>query len=324
LQLLCTIQLIVAFRALRRIIHGASAPPGRRAKKHEEFVAVPRLPEGTNALAVWPKQPPANYLGQLEPEFQERFASWWQDVKLEDCYFYHRVRLRDGKTIDGVWNLLGCEAEYLGGVKLRGRRVLELGPATGWLTTWMEQQGADVVGFDLGWELAPDLLPLAQFDGNELRAGQVEFVSRVTNSWWLLHREHELSAKAIYGSIYDLPADIGQYDISIFGAILLHLRDPFLALQQVARRTDEAIVVVEPLAFEIDQSGHSLARWNPTQGRNPNGWWNHSPGELIDMLKVLGFPRATVTYHRQEYRPESDPTSAHVEAPMFTVVASRD
>ena len=299
--------------------------PARRAlgPEPEVIVEIPPLPPGKSALTVWPQVPPPGYRGQLEAGFQLSLARQWEGVSLADCYFYHRVRLADGRIVDGVWNLLGGEHEYLGGVPVRGRRVLELGPASGWLTTWMEQQGADVVGFDLGWDLAPDLLPLPQFDPAELRQDQIEFVAHVQNAWWLLRREHGLSARAVYGSIYELPTDIGRYDVAVFGSILLHLRDPFLALRQAAERTDEAIVVVEPLAHDASEVKEPIARWNPTHGVSPNGWWAHSPGLITSMLSVLGFTDCSVTYHWQPYRPELRAAAAHVDTANYTVVARR-
>jgi len=121
----------------------------------------------------------------------------------------------------------------------------------------------------------------------------------------------------------DLPADLGRFDISVFGSILLHLRDPFLALSQAAERTDEAVVVVEPLAHDGADLDQPVLRWNPTRGVSPNGWWNLSPGAVTEMLAVLGFPNSTVTYHREPYRPESDPGSCPVDVTNYTVVARR-
>jgi len=41
------------------------------------------------------------------------------------------------------------------------------------------------------------------------------------------------------------------------------------------------------------------------------------------MLKVLGFPNATVTYHRQPYRPENNPVEGATSLVNYTVVARR-
>jgi hypothetical protein len=185
----------------------------------------------------------------------------------------------------------------------------------------MELNGASVVGFDLGWDLGQDLIPLPGFDLARMRPDMVVRTCLSQNAWWYLHRDHGLSAKAVYGSIYDLPQDIGRYDVSVFGSILLHLRDPFRALEQAAQRTEQAIVVAEPLAAELLNLG-SVARWNPTGGMNPTGWWHHSPGVIVDMLAVLGFPQSTVTYHHQPYKDE-DIEGRQVDVAYFTVVARR-
>jgi hypothetical protein len=294
-------------------------PPRRPLGPRPEFVAAPALRH--MPFCVWPLPPPPGYLGQLDDAFQREMAARWQDIELADCYFYHRVQLKDGRIVEGTWNLIGGESEYLGGVDVAGRRVLELGAASGWLTVWMEQKGATIVAFDLGWQLVQDLLPLAHIDLQELSRQAIVRVGVGQNAWWYLHRNYGLLAKAVYGTCYELPADIGRYDISVFGSILLHLRDPFRALEQAAERTDEAIVVVEPLILEVTGLG-PVARWNPTRSTNPTGWWNHSPDVIVDMLSVLGFPKVTVTYHQQPYSREDIP-GHHQDVAFFTVVARR-
>jgi O-methyltransferase len=272
---------------------------------------------------VWPAEPPPGYLGQLDPEFQRRLAQRWADVRLEDCYFYHCSLLPDGSFVDGPWDLLDNESEYLGGIDLAGRSVLEFGPASGWITVWMAKQGADVVILDLGWDLSTDLIPLAQFELAQTRWEQVAFAGRVENAWWYLRKAYGHSARAVYAPIYDLPADLGRYDVSVFASILLHLRDPFRALEQAAAVTDDTIVVVEPLGVPAEDIDRPILFWNPTESANPNGWWLLTPGVITNMLAILGFPNSTVTYHRQYFRPETAPGSAPVEATLFTVVARR-
>jgi len=88
-------------------------------------------------------------------------------------------------------------------------------------------------------------------------------------------------------------------------------------------RTDEAIVVVEPLRHGPEDAGRPVLQWNITRGVSPNGWWGLSPGVVTDMLGVLGFPNSTVTYHRQPYRPENNPVDGSTALTNFTVVARR-
>jgi O-methyltransferase len=294
--------------------------PPRLPAPDPDFVQVPA--EGPTPLRVWPRSAPAGYLGQLDEGFQTEMAGWWAEVDLSDCHFYHRVRLRDGRVIDGPWNLLDGEEEYLGAVPVEGRRVLEFGPASGWLTAWLEQQGASVIAFDAGWDLNVDLMPVHGLDLDALRRDSLVQLCRLHNSWWYLHRDYSLTAKAVYGSIYNLPDDVGSFDISIFGSILLHLRDPFRALAEGAERTRDTIVVVEPLLPDLVNKG-AIARWNPSRSLNTSAWWHHSPSLIVDMLRVLGFPDVTVTYHQKPYRvqPGNDP---HRDSPLFTVVGRRE
>ena len=69
-------------------------------------------------------------------------------TSLQDCYFYHSMEIPGWGEVRGEWDLRGGEAAYLGNVDLKDKRVLELGAASGFLSFYMERQGADVVGYD--------------------------------------------------------------------------------------------------------------------------------------------------------------------------------
>ena len=61
----------------------------------------------------------------------------------------------------------------------------------------------------------------------------------------LAHRAHASRAKVVTSSVYELPRAIGPVDVSTFGAVLLHVRDPFLALQRALCHTRERVVVTD-------------------------------------------------------------------------------
>ncbi len=165
-----------------------------------------------------------------------------------DCWFYHTIDLPGLGTVAADWDLRGGVDDYLGHVPLAGKRVLELGTASGFLAFEMEKRGAEVVAFDLAPGLAPDVLPLAGYaDLAGLLAGYGAFYARLRNSFWLGHRLLNSRAKVVYGDIYHVPAAFGPVDVSTFGCILLHLRDPFLALASAARLTRETLVVTDRL-----------------------------------------------------------------------------
>lgn len=253
-------------------------------------------------------------------------------LTLADCWFYHTVDLPGHDTIYGQWDLRAGVDDYLGRVDFRGKRVLEVGTASGMLCFAMEQRGANMVAFDLApeadWDLVPhaghpDLEAVLQFKKGEL--------GRLRNSYWYSHRVLKSQAQVVYGSVYHMPAAIGPVDISTFGSILLHLRDPFLALANAARLTRETIVVTDIHRADSSWWRRFTQRFGLTRDKQatpaltflPNAsnphqvdtWWALNPEVVKRFLGVLGFENARVTYHTQLY--------GNKPHQLFTVVAQR-
>jgi len=61
---------------------------------------------------------------------------------LNDCYFYHTVDVPGVGRVTGEWDLRAGVREYLGSVPFAGKRVLEIGPASGFLSFFMEREGS--------------------------------------------------------------------------------------------------------------------------------------------------------------------------------------
>lgn len=215
----------------------------------------------------------------------------------------------------------------------------------------MESKGADVVGFDLSSERSWDLVPFAKLDVASHAAAMKLHIEKLKNGWWFAHRVLGSKARAVYGDIYAVPKEIGPVDIATFGAILLHLRDPFQALFNVLQLTRETVIVTDlhpeqPTGSPIG----SLIPSRPVEGlrqlvrrflgrrmtfdsSNPVGtlhflpnyrsdnpdmavtWWCFPPAVICEMLGVLGFEKTTVTEHLQLFRGK--------RVRMFTVVAAR-
>ena len=54
------------------------------------------------------------------------------------------------------------------------------------------------------------------------------------NSYWLSHRVLGSKAKVVYGSAYDIPKELGEFDISTVACVLLHKEHPLSILEEVA------------------------------------------------------------------------------------------
>jgi O-methyltransferase len=278
-----------------------------------------------SALSWWPSFGPEGYLGQLTDEFQHALADERRALARADCSFYHAVDLPDGEVVPGPWDLRGHEAEYLGDVALAGRRVLELGPASGHLTYFMERAGADVVAFDAGYDVSIDLHPApGEMDTRKLRLDHARMINDVQNSWWYLHREYASKARMIYGNIYALPADLGEFDVSVFASILLHLRSPVAALEQAACRTRETIVVTEPWALGRELLHDNIMQIFPfgDAGRW-TVWWQISAGAVAQMLHTMGFRKAETFEHKQKHQFGHVASAGYEDIQMYTVVAQR-
>jgi O-methyltransferase len=262
--------------------------------------------------------------GQLAEDFQERLALAHAGAGPDQCDFYHTMELGEGEVIEGAWDLRGGERSYLGHVDVAGQRVLELGPATGHLSFFMERQGADVVAFDLAPGMAADIVPQEGHDIEAHRRLSLVYAERVRNSWWYGHRKLGSRCRAVYGDIYRLPGDLRRFDVSIFGAILMHLSKPFFALQQAAALTDKAIVVTDSipsLPAPLDASACEFAPVDTT--RSVVVWWQLTPGAVIRMLRVLGFLEFSVHYHVQKHHAHHDLGNPAAETLLYTVVAER-
>lgn len=97
--------------------------------------------------------------GQLDSVGQRELRDKYQSVRADECEFYHSMTFDDGTEHTGAWDLRGREVEYVGSVSLNGARVIDYGPASGWLTFWMERQGAEVVAFEVGAGSTVDVIP---------------------------------------------------------------------------------------------------------------------------------------------------------------------
>src|SRR5262245_36356241 len=59
-------------------------------------------------------------------------------TELSDCWFYHTADIPGHGCVQGQWDLRPNIDRYLGGVNFHGKRVLDVGAASGFLTFNME------------------------------------------------------------------------------------------------------------------------------------------------------------------------------------------
>jgi hypothetical protein len=109
----------------------------------------------------------------------------------------------------------------------------------------------------------------------------------------------------------------------VFGSILLHVRDPFLALQNALQLTQDTVIVTDMLPRRqfyqmfLGWLGRPKMTFLPEHRSHRHGgtWWEISPAAICQFLGVLGFEDTRVTYHRQYFQGQT--------RLLFTVVGRR-
>lgn len=233
-----------------------------------------------------------------------------RDIKsLEECYFYHTMDVPVHGTIKGEWDLRGRVDDYLGQFDFTGKRVLDVGAASGILSFHMEQQGAEVVSFDLSDDYDWDLVPFADNDTPAALSERRGHLRKINNGYWLCHRAFNSQARMVNGVVYDMPLSIGPVDVSVFGSILLHLRDPFLALENAARLTRETMIVSDlspfgRLASRFKKNPRFMPRSTDPKGIS-DGWFRLPPLLVQEYLAILGFRQCSLTWNKFQYGDKS-------------------
>ena len=243
-------------------------------------------------------------MNRLEPYALPRPAP-----PLDECFFYHRVDVPGHPQAgQGGTDLRPNVQKYLGNAELRGKRVLEMGTTDGFLAFEMERRGAEVVAYDLSPEHAWDVVPYADSGWEEKITARREHLRQINNSFWFCHAALQSKVKMVYGTVYDVPQTIGPVDVAFFGSILLHLRDPFFALQNALRLTRDTVIISEPTLMRpynplrlapylVGPYAKFLPRFRKNQP--DDSWWLLTPKLVQQMIGVLGFENSRVMYHYQ-------------------------
>lgn len=241
-----------------------------------------------------------------------------------ECDFYHTLDLPGFGTVWGEWDLRGRFDDYLGGVPLQGRRVLDVGTASGFLTFEAEKRGASVVSLDMDHIRRQDLLPFA---GSESFVDRRRYnrrwnwkYRRIQLSYWLAHRLYDSHARVFYGSVYDLPKALGLFDVVILGAVLEHLANPIGALASLSRHASDTLVITNFIRGERFSFAQFIGK--ASKPEDNYSWWIYSLPLYEEVLGMLGF--GIIDVQPAEYLWLRDgPHAAPVPQLLHTLIARR-
>jgi len=203
-----------------------------------------------------------------DAEFRQRIQE--EVATLSKDAWYHSIELPDGRVVPGVVGLEALRARmgrFPIPQDLRGKRVLDVGAATGWNSFELERRGAHVV--------AVDCVEFREFQtARELLGSHVEY--RILDV-------DELS-----------PTILGRFDYVLFFGVLYHLRHPLLGLEKICALTRETAFVE---SFVTDGDACSLEFYETDElGGQIDNWCGPTAKCLRALCRSAGFARVQLEY----------------------------
>ena len=249
-----------------------------------------------------------------------------REPALAECDFYHTIEIPGVGVVQGQWDLRPGISHYLGEVDFRGKRVLEIGTANGFVCFEMERRGANVVAFDLAEDLTYDAPPLT--DAFLKRETYLVGQRRIRNAYWLAHKRLRSRAKVAYGHANRLPDALGRFDIGVICNVLQHLQDPVGAIMQLAQLSECVVVTETDWMKGMHDELCGLIYFGES---GPHSWYQVKPPLVEAVLKRMGFTSFTRTEHTQlmlmnvQHDPKLGPVGQQmrIEPAHFTIVARK-
>jgi tRNA (mo5U34)-methyltransferase len=191
-----------------------------------------------------------------------------QDVASNPLW-YHVMDLGSGVVTPGWFDMRPIAAE-LPWPDLTGKRCLDIGTYDGFLAFEMERRGAaQVVATDVDSHDGWDFPVRARVKGPAYLA---EVAGEKGRGFDIAARALGSRVERRFISVYDLdPDEVGTFDVVVCGSLLLHLRDPFRALEAIRRVCRQWFLSIEA----VD------ARLSVLQRRRPAFWLN---GDRVQWL----------------------------------------
>ena len=187
---------------------------------------------------------------------------------------YHSLELHDGTVIEGIIPVANLRArldQWPLPADLTGKRVVDIGAASGWNSFECERRGADVVAIDC------------------VEYEELQFVRKVNQS------------KVEY-AVIDIeeltPERFGFFDYVLFFGVLYHLRHPLLALENVCSVARDAAFIESFVVDETPSAERCYIEFYETDelGGQIDNWCGPTTQALLAMTRSAGFARAELRY----------------------------
>lgn len=220
----------------------------------------------------------------------EESAGGSLEARVAQRAWYHTIALPDGVVTPGLFDHRTLVPHYGLPADLSGVRALDVATFDGFWAFELERRGANVTAVDL-----PSVSEL-DWPAGMREAFVAKGLDRDPSDGFHLAAEALGSrVELVKSSIYELaPEALGRFELIHVGDVLLHLRDPVKALQQVRSVAADGAHVHVVDAFDPRLAGQHVAAYEG--GWNFCTWWIPSLDLLAQMVLDAGF--RDVAVHR--------------------------
>jgi len=205
--------------------------------------------------------------------------------RISGIEWYHTIDLPHGVTTPGYVDHRAQVHFYGLPADLRGMRALDVATYDGFWAFEMERRGAEVVAIDLE-SLAQCDFP-RRFRHHAIAHGAQQ---KLGTAFYAAHELLGSRVKREILSVYELsPEKLGTFDVVILSDLLLHLRDPALAIENVCSVTRESgfAIIAEP--YHTSLEGFKDVPLSQFGFGQAVGWWQHSVETFKTMMWAAGF-----------------------------------
>jgi tRNA (mo5U34)-methyltransferase len=193
--------------------------------------------------------------------------------------WYHSIELAPGVVTKGMFDHRPYVGRYGLPESLAGKRVLDVGTFEGFWAYELERRGAEVVALDVPRIQQLDWPPRSRPAEDGPRGDRFRIAADAKGS----------AVQWVGMSIYDAdPASLdGHFDLVFCGSVLIHLRDPALALERMAALCRGRLVLAEEYSRRLEWIPRlRLAEFK--SGAHMT-WWRPTTKTWISMAELAGF-----------------------------------
>ena len=209
-------------------------------------------------------------------------------------YWYHTFHFENGDVIDGMYDIASNISDYQF-PKVGGKRVLDVGPGSGWFSAYFEAEGAVVTSVEAANSNQFDIfgrwqIPTDQWTPDQETYGEgFEKFGPMGPSFDFIRDLLNLRLEKISALPYQIDEKLSgsePYDLIFAGSLLMHLRDPIRALAAMRRVCRGQIIAnsyFDPRMDAIPEPSMKFTGWSPIL------WWLPNRACLIKWFEGAGF-----------------------------------